>query len=191
VPGVWRGADLITPQLSVALGIAFLYAAIAKVRNVDAVRLALAGFGVTRTSATAVLVLIGYEMSLGVLLLLPLRTATLAGLGLATTTLALFAVLQLRVLSTPRRFPCACFGGAETLSITTLLRTLVLLAIAIAGLIDVLAGGLQTRPDLLPAYLEGIAFLVTVLAGLEIAKLRLSRQRPGGVQEPASNMASP
>ncbi len=129
----------------VALAVVFAVSGAAKLLDRAGTREAVAGFGVPQTLVTPVAAgLAPAELVTAVLLLVPATRP--AGLVLAAAMLLGFTAAVVNALRAGRRPDCHCFGriGGADVSGRTVVRNLVLLAVAVVGVVGVTAG---TAPD--------------------------------------------
>lgn len=112
------------------LAIVFLWAGAVKLARPALAALALADFRVVRDPKPWQGVALGlFEFCLGIAIVVGQGMAVV--LGLAGAALAAFSLLVLRSLLAHESFACFCFGGEdESLSATTLVRTLLLAVLA-------------------------------------------------------------
>ncbi len=129
----------------VALAVVFAVSGAAKLLDRAGTREAVAGFGVPQTLVTPLAAgLAPAELVTAVLLLVPATRP--AGLVLAAAMLLGFTAAVVTALRAGRRPDCHCFGriGGADVSGRTVVRNLVLLAVAVVGVVGVTAG---TAPD--------------------------------------------
>jgi hypothetical protein len=126
----------------VALAAVFAVSGVAKLSDRAGTREAVAGFGVP-ASLTGVVAtgLAPAELATALLLVLPSTAAV--GLVLAAALLAAFTAAVVLALRAGRRPDCNCFGrlGGADISSRTVVRSLVLLALAGLGLVPLMRGG--------------------------------------------------
>jgi hypothetical protein len=118
--------------------------------------------GLIRMAAPAT---VAAEALTAVLLLAPLRPTVLLGFILATTLLGAFAAVVGRALRRGVRAPCRCFGGSATpLGARHIIRNVILMALAGAGIAATAAGHgrLQIAPTLIAASAGLVIGLATI-----------------------------
>jgi len=148
----------------------FLVAAVAKARDQAGTRTSVVAFGVPTGAAPAVAVgLPVLELMAAVLILIP--DTAVVGAALACLLLLVFTLAVARLLLRGERPACRCFGqvSSDPIGPSTLVRNLVLLAIALLGLVQAVTGERLTPAEAVrrlgPGGVGVIAGLV-VVAGL-------------------------
>ena len=167
----------------VALAVVFAVSGAAKLLDRAGTREAVAGFGVPQTLVTPVAAgLAPAELVTAVLLLVPATRP--AGLVLAAAMLLGFTAAVVTALRAGRRPDCHCFGriGGADVSGRTVVRNLVLLAVAVVGVVGVTAGTAPAGGARAGAAALGLAVAAAVLVAEGLAG-RAARARRAAADE--------
>jgi thiol-disulfide isomerase/thioredoxin len=163
---------------AVAVAAVFTVSGVAKLLDRAGTREAVEGFGVPDGLVSPVAVgLAPAELVTALLLFLP--PTRLTGLVLAAVLLVAFTVVVLLALRAGRRPECHCFGriGGADVSARTVVRNLVLFAIAGVGLAGVTSAGDVDGGRLVAAVVAGLALAAAVLAAEGVAGARARARR--------------
>lgn len=173
----WYRRSSVDLVLRIVVAVVLLGAVATKLRDPRALVAAVGDHGVpARARPLAAAALVGAELVLGVLVLVP-ATARPAGVGVAVLGLAFAASLGAMRLRGRRRAPCGCLGGTRERPV----GILALRALALAGAGVLVATGALDRPAPGSGVLVGVALAVLALAVVVLTVLVLALYRQVGV----------
>lgn len=154
------------------LGLVFLAAGLRKLQNRSDFREAITGNPLLGPALTPLVykVLPPAELVLGSILLVGVPSHDFA-LATAVTVLAGFLAFQLVVVRAGADVDCGCFGSREKVGISTIVRNVVLLLIAIGALVHSSRSGWVGTSTPLPLLLA--ALMIFVVATLAIQGRRM------------------
>ncbi len=173
-----HGVGEVGLAMGVALAAVLAVSGAAKLLDRAGTREAVAGFGVpTGLVAPVAAVLAPAELVTALLLVLPPTRS--AGLVLAALLLLAFTVVVVLALRAGRRPECHCFGriGGADVSGRTVVRNLVLLAVAAVGIAGVSASDDVDGGRLAGAVVAGLVLAAAVLAAEGVAGARARARR--------------